>query len=60
MAMLSAIATTVFLMLFIAITWWACSAHRRHANAESAMLPFLLPDEAEVAAGRMDASRPYQ
>ncbi|CAH0444440.1 hypothetical protein LMG10661_00909 [Ralstonia syzygii subsp. syzygii] len=60
MAMLIAIATTVFLVLFIAITWWAYSAHRRHANAESAMLPFLLPDEVEVAAGRMDASRPHQ
>jgi len=60
MAMLSAIATAVFLVLFVGISWWAFSAHRSAANAESAMLPFLLPDEAEVAGARADASRPHQ
>lgn len=59
MAMLSAIATVVFLVLFIGISWWAFSAHRRDANAESAMLPFVLPDEAEVASARIDTSRPH-
>ncbi|AJW45103.1 MULTISPECIES: cbb3-type cytochrome oxidase subunit 3 [Ralstonia] len=60
MAMLSAIATAVFLVLFVGISWWAFSAHRRAANAESAMLPFMLPDEAEVAGARIDASHPRQ
>jgi len=58
MATLSA--TAVFLVLFVCITWWAFSAHRRAANAESAMLPFLLPDETEVAGAHADASRPHQ
>ncbi|WP_426393667.1 cbb3-type cytochrome oxidase subunit 3 [Ralstonia sp. R-29] len=60
MAILSGIATAVFLVLFVAISWWAFSAHRRAANEESAMLPFLLPDEAEVASGRVRASRSHQ
>ena len=60
MAMLTAISTAVFLVLFVGITWWAYSGHRRAANAESAMLPLLLPDEAEVAGGRTDASRSHQ
>ena len=73
MATLSAIATAVFLVLFVGISWWASksrphrrnrwwaiSAHRRAANAESAMLPFMLPDEAEVAGARAEASRPHQ
>ncbi|CAG2151719.1 cbb3-type cytochrome oxidase subunit 3 [Ralstonia mannitolilytica] len=60
MAMLSAIATAVFLVLFVGISWWAFSAHRRAANAESAMLPFMLPDEAEVAGASIDASHPRQ
>ena len=63
MAMLSAIATAVFLVLFVGISWWAFSTHRAAANAESAMLPFLLPDEAEVAGARAEstrASRPHQ
>ncbi len=56
MAILSGIATAVFLVLFVGISWWAFSAHRRAANEESAMLPFLLPDEAEVAGARANAA----
>jgi len=60
MATLSAIATAVFLVLFVCISWWAFSAHRRAANAESAMLPFMLPDEAEVIGARVEPSRLHQ
>ena len=60
MATLSAIATALFLVLFVCISWWAFSAHRRAANAESAMLPFMLPDETEVAGARVEPSRPHQ
>lgn len=60
MAILSGIATAVFLVLFVGISWWAFSTHRRAANEESAMLPFLLPDEGEVAGARTDVRRPHQ
>nr|WP_061073859.1 cytochrome oxidase [Achromobacter xylosoxidans] len=45
MAFLSAIVTAVSMATFVGIVWWACSRGRQHANSESAMLPFALPDE---------------
>ena len=45
MAFLSAIVTAVSMATFVGIVWWACSRGRQHANSESAMLPFSLPDE---------------
>ncbi|QET01310.1 MULTISPECIES: cbb3-type cytochrome oxidase subunit 3 [Cupriavidus] len=45
MAMLTAIATVISMVVFLGICWWAWSAHRQAANLESALLPFALPDE---------------
>lgn len=45
MAMITAFSTVISMAAFIAICWWAWSAGRQPANAESAMLPFALPDE---------------
>ncbi|WP_238922878.1 CcoQ/FixQ family Cbb3-type cytochrome c oxidase assembly chaperone [Achromobacter ruhlandii] len=45
MALLSAIVTAISMATFFGIVWWACSRGRQHANSESAMLPFALPDE---------------
>lgn len=48
-AILNAIATVVATATFIGIVWWAFSRGRSQANAEAAMLPFALPDEAAPA-----------
>ena len=45
LAYLSAFITVLSMLTFFGIVWWACSAQRREANRESAMLPFALPDE---------------
>ncbi|MGO4331540.1 cbb3-type cytochrome oxidase subunit 3 [Cupriavidus sp. 2TAF22] len=45
MAMITAFSTVVSMIAFLAICWWAWSAGRQPANAESALLPFALPDE---------------
>lgn len=45
MAIVTAVATVLSMLTFLAICWWAWSAGRRAANEESAMLPFALPDE---------------
>ncbi len=45
MAMITAFATVVSMLVFLGICWWAWSAGRQSANQESAMLPFMLPDE---------------
>ncbi|MEN7531125.1 MULTISPECIES: CcoQ/FixQ family Cbb3-type cytochrome c oxidase assembly chaperone [unclassified Cupriavidus] len=45
MVIITAIATVISMVTFLAICWWAWSAGRKGANEESAMLPFALPDE---------------
>lgn len=45
MAYWSAGVTLLSMAVFCGIFWWACSRARQAANQESAMLPFVLPDE---------------
>ncbi len=45
MAMITAFSTVVSMVAFLAICWWAWSAGRQSANAESAMLPFAGEEE---------------
>lgn len=45
LAYLNAIATVLAMVTFFGIIWWAFSKGRKQANAESANLPFVLPDE---------------
>nr|WP_315595459.1 CcoQ/FixQ family Cbb3-type cytochrome c oxidase assembly chaperone [uncultured Cupriavidus sp.] len=45
MVIVTAVATVLSMLTFLAICWWAWSGGRRAANEESAMLPFALPDE---------------
>ncbi|MDK3024355.1 CcoQ/FixQ family Cbb3-type cytochrome c oxidase assembly chaperone [Cupriavidus taiwanensis] len=52
MAMITAIATVVSMVVFLGICWWAWSAGRQAANRESAMLPFALPDETTTTSSR--------
>nr|WP_173956755.1 CcoQ/FixQ family Cbb3-type cytochrome c oxidase assembly chaperone [Polynucleobacter tropicus] len=42
---LSAFSTSIGLIFFLGIVWWAWSPRRKKANQESAELPFDLPDE---------------
>ncbi|KAF7963506.1 cbb3-type cytochrome oxidase subunit 3 [Cupriavidus basilensis] len=52
MAMLTAFATVVSMVVFLGICWWAWSKGRQGANQESAMLPFALPDETPTTSSR--------
>lgn len=52
MAMITAFATVISMVVFLGICWWAWSARRQPANHESAMLPFALPDEATTTSSR--------
>lgn len=52
MAMLTAFATIVSMVVFLGICWWAWSNGRQAANQESAMLPFALPDETHTTSSR--------
>ncbi|WP_454764219.1 cbb3-type cytochrome oxidase subunit 3 [Cupriavidus campinensis] len=45
MVIVTAVATALSMLAFLAICWWAWSSRRQAANQESAMLPFALPDE---------------
>lgn len=47
MAWLTSLMTAISMATFIGIVVWACSAGRKRANSESALLPFALPDESE-------------
>ncbi len=52
MAMLTAFATVVSMVVFLGICCWAWSHGRQAANQESAMLPFALPDETHTTSSR--------
>ena len=45
LALMNAFATVLAMVTFFGIVWWAFSKGRKQANDESAMLPFVLPDE---------------
>lgn len=47
LALLNALATILAMVTFFGIVWWAFSKGRKKANDESAMLPFVLPDEGQ-------------
>lgn len=47
LAYINAIATVLAMLTFFGIVWWAFSKGRKQANKESAMLPFVLPDEGQ-------------
>ena len=49
MAYWSAAVTLLSMAVFGGIFWWACSRGRQAANQESAMLPFVLPDEGDLS-----------
>lgn len=52
MAIVTAFATVLSMLAFLAICWWAWSSRRQAANQESAMLPFALPDEPTMNTSR--------
>jgi len=49
MVTLNVIGTILSMVVFFGIIWWAFSKKRKQANAESANLPFDLPDEGSEA-----------
>jgi len=49
MAYLNGFVTVAGMLTFFGIIAWAWSKGRRQANRDAALLPFALPDEAEVA-----------
>ncbi|MCX5592672.1 cbb3-type cytochrome oxidase subunit 3 [Alcaligenes endophyticus] len=44
---LNAIVTTLAMITFFGICWWAFSRGRKQANEEASRLPFDLPDEGD-------------
>lgn len=53
---LNALSTILAMLTFFAISWWAFSSGRKAANRESALLPFVLPDE--VHSQQPEGARP--
>ncbi len=45
MVTLNVIGTTLSMVVFFGIIWWAFSKKRKQANEDAANLPFDLPDE---------------
>lgn len=49
MITLNVIGTTLSMVVFFGIIWWAFSKKRKQANEDAANLPFDLPDEGSEA-----------